>query len=159
MVKRLVAPFVVLLLVAAQPGNAHPLHSSFTEITRERSGTLAISIRLFADDFGATLDSLRLQSTGSSLESVAQQYFVRRVTVQAPDGKPLQLVWCGMRSDGGLTWLCARSAQPVSAGHLRVRNGLMFDRFPDQISIIRWNGRTGTRTLVLSARVPEGRLD
>ena len=150
---------VAMLLVATQPVDAHPLHSSFTEITRERSGAVTISVRLFADDFGATLDALRLKSTGSSLESVAQQYFAHAVTIVAADGKPLPLVWCGMRSESGLTWLCARTAQPVPAGRFRVRNALMFDRFPDQISIIRWDRGSGARTLVLSARAPEGQLD
>lgn len=158
MVKGLVALFVALLLAAAQPVNAHPLHSSFTQITRERSGTLAISIRLFADDFGATLDSLRLKSRGSSLESVAQQYFARTVTLVAADGNPHALVWCGMRSEENVTWVCARTSEPV-VGAFVIRNSMMFDRFSDQLSIITWTGRKETRTVILSARVLEARLD
>jgi hypothetical protein len=64
-----------------------------------------------------------------------------------------------MESEGGLTWVCGRSAQPVPLGRYRVRNALMFDRFADQVNIIRWNRGSGTRTLVLSARAPEGHLD
>jgi hypothetical protein len=156
-VKRLVASFVALLLVVAPALDAHPLHSSFTEITRERSGELKISIRLFSDDFGAALDSLRMKSSGSSLESVAQQYLTSTVTLMA-GGKPLPLVWCGMRSDQGLTWVCARTSKPV-AGSFLFRNSMMFDRFSDQLSIIRWTGPKETRTTILSARVQEVRLD
>jgi hypothetical protein len=35
----------------------------------------------------------------------------------------------------------------------------MFDRFADQISIVRWQRGSGTRTLVLSARAPVAQLD
>jgi hypothetical protein len=69
-----------------------------------------------------------------------------------------------MRTQDGLTWLCARSVAPVPPGRMRLRNTLMFDRFLDQISVVRWDRGTGTRgskarTLILSARAPEGQLD
>ena len=164
MVKPIAALCLTLLFTIARPGDAHPLHSSFTEITRERGGTIAISIRLFADDFGVALDSLRAKARGAPGETVAQEYFARSVVLSTADGKPIRLEWCGIRSQEGLTWLCARSVAPVSAGMLRLRNALMFDRFRDQISVIRWNRGSGTRgsetrTLVLSARAPEGKLD
>ena len=150
---------LTLLLTSADFGDAHPLHSSFTEITRERGGTITMSVRLFADDFGVALDSLRSKSGGATSEAVAQQYFATSVCLSTADGKSVALAWCGMRSQDGLVWLCARSAAPVSAGRLRLRNALMFDRFRDQISVVRWDRGSGTRTLVLSARAPEGHLD
>ena len=159
MVKSVTALCLALVLTFATRGDAHPLHSSFTEITRDRAGYVSISIRLFSDDYGATLDSLRKESGSSSLESVARQYFARAVTLMSADGKALPVVWCGMRSESGLTWLCARSTQPVPTGIIRVRNALMFDRFRDQISIIRWTGKTESRTIILSARIPEARLN
>ena len=137
---------------------AHPLHSSFAEITRERSGVVVIQVRLFADDFGALLDSLRALSGGQSLESVAWPYVQRQLVVTGPNGATIPIAWCGMRSEQNVTWVCVRSTQPLT-GSFRVRNALMFDRFTDQISIIRWAGHKQTRTLVLSARVPEARLD
>lgn len=160
MVRVIPAVVVALLLAAPASGIAHPLHTSFTEIRRDRAGMITMSIRLFADDFEATLDSLRSNSGAPSAEFAAQQYLFRSVVLLTA-GKAVPLTWCGMRSEGGLTWLCARSAKPVPSVPLRVRNGLMFDRFADQISIIRWDrGSAGqTRTMVLSARAPEGQLD
>lgn len=164
MVKSVTTLCVALMLAVARPGDAHPLHSSFTEIARERGGTITMSIRLFADDFGATLDSLRARTRGAPGETVAREYFARSVVLTTADGKPVPLQWCGMRSQDGLTWLCARSVAPVPPGRLRVRNALMFDRFRDQISVVRWDRGSGTRgsetrTLVLSARAPEGQLN
>ena len=150
---RAVTLLVALLLAVTESGTAHPLHTSFTEISQDRDGVVTMSIRLFADDFGATLDSLR-KAGAPSAEAAARLYLFRSVAVLVA-GKAVPLTWCGMRSDSGLTWLCARSAQPVPRERLQVRNALMFDRFRDQISIVRWSGTSETRTLVLSARVPE----
>jgi hypothetical protein len=155
MVKRLA--FIALAFIA-NPLGAHPLHTSFTEITRERSGQVAISIRLFADDFGAALDSLGRLSRGTSPDELARRYFTESVAVTIR-GVPVELTWCGMKTVENLTWLCARSKAPVSDGALRIRNSLMFDRFPDQISIIRWSGRSGGGTRVLSGRAPEAPLN
>ena len=148
----------VIGVVSADRLDAHPLHSSYAEITREHSGAIAIQVRLFADDFGALLDSLRRSSGAQSPESVARQYVQRQLVITKPNGTPIPVTWCGMRSDPNVVWVCVRSTTSIT-GAFRVRNALMFDRFRDQISIIRWAGRKATRTLVLSARVPEARLD
>ena len=144
-------------VVSAGRLDAHPLHSSYAEITRERTGAVDIQVRLFADDFGALLDSLRSSSGGQSLEAVARQYVQRHLTIAGPQGTAIPIDWCGMRSEQNVVWVCARSARPIT-GAFRVRNALMFDRFNDQISIIRWVSRKETRTLVLSGRVPEALL-
>lgn len=139
---------------------AHPLHSSYTEIARdERSGTLTVSIRLFADDFGAMLDSLGRTPAFHTLtpDQVARAYFNRSFSLSS-GSNPVQLEWDGMRTLDGLTWIRARSLVPVK-DRLRIRNALMFDRFSDQVSIVRWTGARGARTIVLSARAPEVAVD
>jgi hypothetical protein len=52
----MVKPIAVLL--SAMLLEVHPLHTSFTELTRGSSGAVTISVRLFADDFGALLDAM-----------------------------------------------------------------------------------------------------
>ena len=159
MVKSVAALCLALVLTVVRPVDAHPLHSSFTEIIRERGGTITMTIRLFADDFGVAMDSLRAEVRGVAGETVAREYFARTVVLTTADGRAVQLEWCGMRTQNGLTWLCARSVAPVAPGRLRVRNALMFDRFRDQVSVVRYGRGSGARTLVLSARAPEGQLD
>ena len=160
--QRRVGALVGLLLaigvVSAGRLDAHPLHSSYAEITRERGGEVVIRVRLFADDFGALLDSLRASSGRTSLDAVAQQYVQRHLAIADPEGTGIPTDWCGMRTEQNVVWVCARSARPIT-GAFRVRNALMFDRFSDQISIIRWAGKKKTRTLVLSARVPVAVLE
>jgi hypothetical protein len=151
------------ITAASPPINAHPLHTSLTEIVKDqRSGQVALSIRLFADDFGSALDSLVASSTSGGVtprDEVARAYFERSVVLQDKDGRAIGLEWCGIRSVDNLTWLCARSEARVPAGKLRIRNSLMFDRFPDQLSIIRWKEKSRTTTRILSSRAPETVLD
>lgn len=158
---RTFAVAVFSLIVVAQPLTAHPLHTSFTEIARERTGHVAISIRLFADDFGATLDSLSKlpAARGSAPDAVARAYFERSVALVDRSGAQVPLTWCGMSSTEGLTFLCARSVEPVSEKSLRFRNKLMFDRFSDQLSIVRWTEKSKVTTRVLSSRAPEATFD
>ena len=162
MVKRMLTLLGSLVFLAGGARvEAHPLHTSFTEVTRdETTGVVSISVRLFADDFGAMLDSLRAIPAFRNLtaDQVAQAYF-RRSFVLSSGAGPIELVWDGMRTVDGLTWLSARSKAPVINEKLRIRNTLMFDRFRDQVSIVRWSGRRGSRTAVLSARTLDVLLD
>jgi hypothetical protein len=64
---------------------------------------------------------------------------------------PVKLEWCGSRTADNLVWVCLRSSTPLPPGKLRLRNTLMFDRFADQISIIRWTRGSRTQTIVLTA--------
>ena len=155
----MVKPFALLFALLATDGvRAHPLHSSYTEVVRDaHTGGLSLSVKLFANDFGVALDSLS-QSGGMSREAVAQTYFERSVTVTS-NGQVVRLAWCGLRTADGLTWLCARTIDPVSKGKLRIRNALMYDRFADQISILRWTSTSGVRTIVLTIRSPEAAVD
>ncbi|HWP70697.1 MAG TPA: DUF6702 family protein, partial [Gemmatimonadaceae bacterium] len=125
----MVKPFALLFALLATDGvRAHPLHSSYTEVVRDaHTGGLSLSVKLFADDFGVALDSL---SQSSTREAAAQAYFDRSVTVTS-NGQVVRLGWCGMRTTDGLTFLCARSIDPLPKGKLRIRNALMFDRFGD----------------------------
>ena len=147
---------IALILATLTAPAAHPLHTSYTEIVRDaRTGALTVSVRLFADDFGAAIASMSRLSRGAPVDYVVRSYFDRAVAIAGSDGRPIALAWCGMRSVNGLTWLCARSVGPAPAGKLRVRNALMFDRFADQVSIVRWTGSSGARTFVLSASAAE----
>ena len=151
---------IALILATLTAPIAHPLHTSYTEIVRDaRTGTLTVSVRLFADDFGTMVDSLNAVSGGGGIEGVARSYFERSVSVIDNDNKRIPLAWCGIRTVEGLTWLCARNIARVPEGKLRIRNSLMFDRFADQISIVRWKGARETRTVVLTATSPIVTLD
>jgi uncharacterized protein DUF6702 len=144
-------------LLGAMLLEAHPLHTSFTELTRDGSGVVTISVRLFADDFWALLDAMP-EGKSQGREAAAQRYVGPRLLLSSGSA-PVKLEWCGSRTADNLVWVCLRSAVPIPLGKLRLRNTLMFDRFADQINIIRWTRGARTQTLVLSARMPEVQLE
>lgn len=162
MVRPIAAVAALLLGAFASVLNAHPLHTSFTEIGRDaRTGAVTLSVRLFSDDFKAAMDSIAAvaSSRGVTRDAVVQAYFERSVALDTDKGTPIRLAWCGMKIVDGLTWLCAKSLDPVPIGRLRIRNTLMFDRFTDQISIVRWTSTSGARTIVLTTRSPTADLE
>jgi len=144
-------------LLGAMLLEAHPLHTSFTELTRDGSGVVTISVRLFADDFGALLAAMP-EAKSQGREAAAKRYVEPRLLLSSGSAL-VKLEWCGSRTADNLVWVCLRSSTPIQSGNLRLRNTLMFDRFSDQISIIRWTRGTRIQTMVLTARTPELTLE
>src|SRR5262245_50577597 len=108
MVKRIVALAGLLLLVGgviAKRLDAHPLHSSYAEVTRQSGGFVSISVRLFADDFGHLLDSLTKSSGGQSRDVVANQYLQKHLALIGANGKLVPTKWCGMRVEQMVVWV------------------------------------------------------
>jgi hypothetical protein len=140
----------LLLVTASRDLPAHPLHTSYAEIVRDRSGRLMISIKIFSDDFQSALArsarNERLQPNGG--EDV-RRYLQRVFQVRTPDGGPVALSWCGFRTEGNQIIICATTSLAVR-GAILVSNSLLFERFADQINIMRWTTPSGTRTVVLT---------
>jgi hypothetical protein len=147
----------IATLLSAMLLEVHPLHTSFTELTRDSSGAVTISVRLFADDFGALLDAMP-EAKSQGREAAERRYVESRLMLLSGSA-PMKLEWCGSRTADNLVWVCLRSSTPIPSGNLRLRNTLMFDRFADQISIIRWMRGSRTQTLVLTSRMPEATLE
>jgi len=109
---------------------AHPLHTTLTQLAyREADRSVAVTIRVFADDFRAVL-------TRDVTDSAAAAYLRSAFTLSDRSGRPLAVVWCGMRRTGDLLWLCLRAPAPQGLSGLRVRVALLFDRYEDQINIV-----------------------
>jgi hypothetical protein len=155
MVRRLSMCAGVLLVMSTSDLRAHPLHTSYTEIARDRTGRLMISIKVFSDDFQSTLvqsgENDRLQPNG---EENARRYVERAFLVRTSDGSPVSLSWCGFRAVGNQLTICAMTSRAIR-GPIRVSNSLLLERFADQINIVRWTTSSGTRTLVLTQRSRE----
>src|SRR5215207_1013167 len=99
---------------------AHPLHTSYAEIARDRSGRLMISIKVFSDDFQAALvqfaQNERQQPNG---DDRIRSYVERAFLVRASDGSPVALGWCGVRTEGNQLIICAMTGSAVR-GAVRV---------------------------------------
>jgi hypothetical protein len=148
----------LLLVMPTRDLSAHPLHTSYAEVARDRSGRLMISIKVFSDDFQSALVQFarkdRLQPNG---DERIRRYVERAFLVRTPDGSPVALSWCGVRTEGNQLILCAMTGGAVR-GTVRVSNSLLFERFSDQINIVRWTTPSATRTVVLTQRSREAAL-
>ena len=120
---------------------AHPLHTSFAEITHDpRSGALLISLRVFVDDFtkasNAHHQRLVLRNPRSPRQSPLVSYAIASFTIADDAGKPIALESCGGKRVGDLMWLCFRARVASSPKSIRVSNRILFDTFKDQINVV-----------------------
>ena len=107
----------------------HPLHTTLTQLSYDvQSRTVVVTIRAFADDFHA--------ATHGVSDSTAFAYAVGGFTLTDGDGRALTLAWCGVRRTGDVLWLCLRAPAPSGLAGLRVRAGLLFELYGDQINIV-----------------------
>jgi hypothetical protein len=145
----------LLLVMATGDLRAHPLHTSYAEIARDRSGRVMISIKVFSDDFqSAVAQSARNGRLEPDSDENVKRYLQRAFVVRASDGTPIALSWCGFKTEGNQLIFCAKSSHTVR-GSILVSNALLFERFADQINIVRWTTPSGMRTLVLTQRSRE----
>lgn len=121
--------------------NAHPLHTSFAEITHDpRSGALVISLRVFVDDFtkasNAHQQRLISRNPRSARQSPLISYAIASFTVADEAGRPLVLESCGGKRAGELMWLCFKARVVSPPKSIRVSNRILFDTFKDQINVV-----------------------
>ena len=128
---RLAAAAVAVPLLAA-----HPMHTSVTELAHESaSGTVAVTIRTFADDFTA--------AAGAG-DSAAAAYVRARVRLTDRSGRPIVLRWERVEPAGEALLLRFRGDAPAGLAGGKLRHTLLCERFADQVNIVRatYGGRS-----------------
>jgi hypothetical protein len=114
----------------------HPMHTSVAELMSEPgTGSVVVSIRVFADDFNAAL--------GGSLGQ-AETYVRSRFELRDAANQPVNLQWEQSVQAGDVVQIRLRAELPRGLRGVQVRNLLLCDRFPDQVNIVRatYGGRT-----------------
>lgn len=130
---------VALTAAAVQGLGAHPLHTTLTVMTHvpaERA--VVLSIRVFADDFGTAVarHAGRAPAHGPPTDERTFRYLQSVVTLADRSGRGVPLQWCGLRRTGDLLWLCLKAPAPAGIAGLRMRSGLLFELFDDQVNIV-----------------------
>lgn len=124
-----------IVTVSARDADAHPLHTTLTEITVDAAHhTLRATVRLFADDLTAALVQ-HPSLPGSDLKDRATAYVIGNLILSS-GGRSIAMQSCGVRHSGDLLWVCLEtriSGEPVQ---LRARNPLLLEAFRDQVNII-----------------------
>jgi hypothetical protein len=129
------------LLGIARRVDAHPLHSTITEITLDPTrGTVHATMRIFADDLRAALAATSRGRTlppgGPDWDAAVAAYATRAFALQDARGRPLPLRRCDGRRTADLLWLCFEANVARDAGHLQVRNAMLCDLYEDQVNVV-----------------------
>ena len=131
---------MIRVLLMALALNAHPLHTTMTELTEERAhGVVRATIRVFADDFG------KARGQTPELGYVTSMFgFTDRT------GRQLVMRSCGTRSTGELLWICVEASSADGLAALRVRNGMLSDLFDDQVNVVQGTVGGARRSLLFT---------
>jgi hypothetical protein len=124
--------------------SAHPLHTALTEISYQTdSQTVAIRIRVFADDLASSVSGL---ADAAQPDSALSRYARGSFALTDRSGRPVPLRWERAERAGDMVLLQLRATLAGGLAQSRVLDALLCERFPDQINIVRasYGGRTIT---------------
>lgn len=122
----------------------HPMHTAVVEITYQPiSGLAAIQIRVFQDDFAATIPPA---PSGVAADSAMARYVRGAFRLTDRAGRALPLRWEGAEQSGDVVVLRLTAPAPEGLRGSQVLSALLCDRFEDQVNIVRasYDGRTTT---------------
>jgi hypothetical protein len=138
---RIVCLLLAGIIATPSTARAHPLHTSFAELTyAEATGTVIASVRVFADDF-LRHSGWSAAGGGSALpagqpEQLAARYLARTFGVTDARGRIVPLAWCGWKRNGNLVTICLTGKLTGGLAGARVRNAVLMDLFSDQINVL-----------------------
>jgi len=135
----------VLLSLSAVRVDAHPLHTTLTEVTITPSKTIRATVRVFADDLGAGMG--KTQSVSADPDVAA---YVAKALVLYDANRPLALRACGVRRQADLLWVCLETALIGATDKISLRNSLLGETFKDQINIVQVASGAAKRSLVFT---------
>lgn len=126
-------------LNGAAPMEAHPLHTTLTQVAAG-PGRATIWVRSFADDFARGVAAFRAP-TGSD---AAQTYLAASVVVWDRGGRRVLLEPCGTRRTNDLLWYCLRARTPGGLSGARILNRMQFSVYDDQVNVVQatYGGRS-----------------
>lgn len=140
---------MLLLTARTTPLDAHPLHTTITEITFDaQRRTMHVVVRLFADDFARAAGGDAPAPAGALTPRTTN--YLRRSFRLSDGDKPLPLRACGTKRAGDLIWICFEAPAPLELSRVRVTNVLLCDLFEDQINIVRTTVGGTARTVLLT---------
>ena len=119
-------PPLLLLLGLVMP--SHPLHSSSATLSELGNGRVALSVRNFTDD---------LNAVAPGGDSAVAAYVRQHVRLTTGTGEPIPLEVTTIAVDGDLTQVMARTTVPGRFTGLRVQQAVLWERYHDQVNLLR----------------------
>ena len=149
------AILVLAFGVRATVADAHPLHTTLTELTTLPDGTPQLVVRVFLDDFSAAV-TRRVPMPGASIpmpaDTAVARYVGETVLVSDRAGRRAPLVLAGMRRTDDLVWVTLRAPSVRSMTGARLTMRVLFDRWDDQVNIVQSAVGGRRQTLLFTKR-------
>lgn len=143
-----------LLSTDLRSAEAHAIHTTLTELTREPNGDIRIRVRAFADDLSAAVarHTRTKQSRDYRIADPAlSAYANAMISIADSRGNPLRLSWTSQRREGDVVWFELRGARvDGSLGGARFRNAMLFEMHEDQVNIVQTANGSKRHTTVFS---------
>lgn len=154
---RVVAGSCLALTVGVSLGAVrHPLHTTITELTYDQaSGRVAMEIRAFAEDFTA---ATALGAPGKEEPARSVDYLARKLELRGSDGGVVVLRWAGVREAEDLLFIKLEGTARAGLRGGTLRHGVLLDRFPDQVNILKVTYGATQRTLLFTKKAELKRL-
>jgi hypothetical protein len=129
-----------LLLLTVARANAHPLHTTLTDVAIA-SGNVRATVRLFADDLAA--------ATKARSDAEITAYVTRSLTIV--DGtRTLATRSCGVQRTHELLWVCVEATLASGGEQIALRNAVLSETFKDQINIVQVTRGATKRSVVFT---------
>jgi hypothetical protein len=136
-------PWLAIVLCGLGAPWPHPVHTSAAEI-REVSGRIVVTIRVFPDDLNTAVPG----ASAGRADSAVTSYVQRTFEIAGRDGRAVPLRWEGLDRAGDVLQIRLESGAGVGLSGTAVRHGLLLERFPDQVNVVRATYATHTATLL-----------
>jgi hypothetical protein len=136
---------VCVALACPAPARAHPIHRSIAEAVYHRATqTLELAVRVFADDFEATLSArtkrkISLERTpADEIDALARAYLAETFTIKSGDGNTAVHRWVGreLKDAENELWFYFEVSLPGGVEGARIHHAVLCETFPDQLNSV-----------------------
>jgi hypothetical protein len=124
---------------SAQLAWSHPLHTTLADISIDASGTMQLTIRAFADDFGTAVARHAGRPRPADYQmpdGTIAAYVSSAVHVEDAAGRAAPLIWAGQRRAGDVIWVTMRVPSVRDLRGVKVASALLGELFEDQVNIV-----------------------
>ena len=150
----IVAAGLIGVATTLRSADAHPLHTTWSELTVAADGTVRIVLRAFADDLSAAVmrASARTGVVPTPPDSAIARYLGEAMLLTDASGRTASLVVTETRRTGDLVWVTLHAPRVRVADGPRLTNRVLFERWDDQVNIVQTTVGSRRRTLLFTRR-------
>lgn len=129
---------MVAASITPRVAEAHPLHTTFVELTfAPQTATITATVKVFADDFlrRASRGTTVKPNDDAALQRLTQSYLAQTFQLNASSGELVPLRFCGWKRSADLIFICMSGQSKRGIAGLKIRDAILADVFTDQVNV------------------------